>query len=279
MPEGWEWDDTLYSGSAPYYQRGRPPYASGLVDRITESLSLDGTGRLLDVGCGPGIITLPLAAGFREAVGLDPDAAMLAEAVSRARSLGIANVQWIRARAEELPLGLGTFQAAAFAQSFHWMDRPLVAAAVYSMLEPGGSLLHINIVEHTQADPARLPFPGPPYAAIQNLVGRYLGPVRRAGQGVLRHGTPGSETAIFQQAGFSGPQRLMIRATEPLVRDVDEIVAYVFSRSDSAPHLFGEQLPCFEADLRRVLHQTAPEGRFAAAPSVTEVFIWRKGQG
>jgi len=278
MPEGWEWDDTLYRGSAPYYHRGRAPYAPGLADRITETLSLDGTGRLLDVGCGPGIVTLPLAPRFREAVGLDPDAAMLAEAERRAGAMGLANTRWIQARAEELPLDLGTFRVATFAQSFHWMDRPRVAATVSTMLEHGGSLLHINNVEHTQSDPMRLPFPGPPYAAIQNLVGQYLGPVRRAGQGVLRHGTPGGEAAIFRQAGFSGPQRMTIRATAPLVRDVDEIVAYVFSRSDSAPHLFGEHLDAFEAELRRLLRKTAPEGRFADPPADTDVFIWGKGQ-
>lgn len=279
MPKGWEWDDTLYSGSAPYYLRGRPPYAPGLADRITEALSLDGTGRLLDVGCGPGVVALPLARRFDEAVGLDPDAAMLAEAQHRAGALGVANVRWIRTRAEELPLGLGTFRVATFAQSFHWMDRPLVAASVYAMLEHGGALLHINIAPNPQADPLGLPWPTPPYAAIQELVRRYLGPVRRAGQGVLRSGTPGGEAAILRQAGFSGPNQLVIAATEPLVRDVDDIVAWVFSRSDSAPHLFGDQVDDFEANLQQVLHNAAPDGRFADPPSDTDVFIWRKGQG
>lgn len=191
--------------------------------------------------------------------------------------MGLTHVRWIQARAEELPLGLGTFQVAAFAQSFHWMDRPRVAAMVYSMLEPGGSLLHINIAPHPQADSLGLPFPTPPYAAIQGLVRQYLGPVRRAGQGVLRNGTPGGEAAVFRETGFARPNQLVIPATEPLVRDVDDIVAWVFSRSDSAPHLFGEQLRVFEAELRQVLHQAAPDGRFADAPSDTEVFIWGKG--
>jgi protein-L-isoaspartate O-methyltransferase len=54
MPEGWSWDETLFAGSARYYQRGRIPYAPTLVDAMTRALSLDGRGRLLDVGCGPG---------------------------------------------------------------------------------------------------------------------------------------------------------------------------------------------------------------------------------
>jgi len=278
MPERWEWDETLYSGSAPYYRRGRSPYATDLAERVAEALSLDGSGRLLDVGCGPGVVALPLAPHFGEVVGLDPDAAMLAEAVTRANALGVANVRWVQARAEELPLGLGTFRMATFAQSFHWMDRPLVAAAVSALLEPSGALLHINLVENPSTESMRLPWPTPPYAAIQTLVRQDLGPVRRAGCGVLRKGTPGGEAAIFREAGFALSRRLVMTATEPLVRDIDDIVAWVFSRSDSAPHLFGEQLTAFETELRQVLHEATPRGRFANPPSDTEVFIWSKAK-
>ncbi|MFF3145823.1 SAM-dependent methyltransferase, partial [Streptomyces sp. NPDC057927] len=58
---GWEWDDTLFSGTAPYYRRGRLPYAPGLADVLAEVLRLDGRGRLIDVGCGPGTLALSLA--------------------------------------------------------------------------------------------------------------------------------------------------------------------------------------------------------------------------
>ncbi len=72
MPEGWDWDESLFRGSAPYYLRGRPPYALDLADRIAEALSLDGTGRLLDVGCGPGVVALLLAPRFGKRLGLIP---------------------------------------------------------------------------------------------------------------------------------------------------------------------------------------------------------------
>ena len=59
--EGWEWDPTLYGGSAPYYLSGRLPYAPRLAQAFVEALALDGTGRLLDVGTGPGVIAMDLA--------------------------------------------------------------------------------------------------------------------------------------------------------------------------------------------------------------------------
>ncbi|WP_437302228.1 class I SAM-dependent methyltransferase [Sorangium sp. So ce388] len=43
-------------------------------------LRTDGSGRLLDVGCGPGTITIELADRFEEAIGLDPDEDMLTAA-------------------------------------------------------------------------------------------------------------------------------------------------------------------------------------------------------
>ena len=84
MPEGWEWDETLYAGSAQYYERGRLPYPADLADRLASALGLDGSGRLLDVGCGPGIIALRLAHVFDDVVGVDADRQMLAQATQRA---------------------------------------------------------------------------------------------------------------------------------------------------------------------------------------------------
>ena len=64
----WEWDELLYAGSARHYSVGRMPYPAVLADAIRDELHLDGTGRLLDVGCGPGSLTLLLAPLFVAAV-------------------------------------------------------------------------------------------------------------------------------------------------------------------------------------------------------------------
>jgi len=279
-PEGWQWDETLYLGSAAYYMRGRPPYAPGLADTLRRILSLDGQGRLLDVGCGPGVVTLPLAHLFAEVVGLDPDPGMLAEGARRAADAGLANITWVRARAEELPAGLGSFHVATFAQSFHWMDRDRVAALVLEMLEPGGALVHISDLKRDGAwdRSDELPHALPPYEAIRDLIRCYLGPVRRAGQGVLRYGSPDGEAIVLRNAGFQDPERVQIPAAGAQVRNADDVVAWVYSLSGSAPHLFGDRLEQFETDLRQLLHDVAPSDLFAEQPPDTEVFIWRRPQ-
>jgi SAM-dependent methyltransferase len=274
---GWEWDDTLFAGTAAYYQRGRLPYAPGLGDLLAEVLRLDGQGRLLDVGCGPGTVALSVAHLFGEIVGVDPDREMLAEAGREAAVRGVAGkARWVRARAEDLPAGLGTFTVAAFAQSFHWMDRDLVAATTRNMLRPGGALVHISDLKTETRTVEGLPYPAVPYTAIEQLVRHYLGPVRRAGQGVLPHGTPGGEAAVFARAGFSGPQRHVVPGGQPLERTVDDAVAGVFSMSFSAPHLFGPRRDAFEADLRRLLREVSASGRFSERRPSTEVFVWWK---
>lgn len=273
MPKGWEWDETLYLGSASHYLRGRLPYAPGLADELANALELDGRGRLLDVGCGPGVVALALAHLFNDVVGVDPDGAMLAEAALVANELAIENICWLRARAEELTTDLGTFRAATFGQSFHWMDRPSVAALVKSLLEPGGAFIQIADVKESN-DTGDQSFPVPPYDSIQQLVRAYLGPVRRAGQGLLRFGTPGDESAVLHNAGFGNAERLRIPHGPPTIRSVDELVSWTFARSDSAPHLFGDRIIAFEEELRELLHSHSDNRRFSEQPPDTEVFIW-----
>ncbi|RAJ45634.1 methyltransferase family protein [Kitasatospora sp. SolWspMP-SS2h] len=282
MVEGWKWDDTLFAGAAPYYARGRLPYAPGLADALAGALRLDGTGRLLDVGCGPGTLALGLADRFAETVGLDADAAMVAEAARSAARAGLAGrTRWVHARAEQLPYGLGTFDIIAFAQSFHWMDREPVAATARDMLRPGGTLVHLADwkSEPLPADPAPLPYPPVPQPAIDALVRRHLGPVRRAGRGVLPHGTPGGESRVYARAGLLGPERLVVPGGQALERDADQVVAGVLSLSSSAPHLFGTGLPAFEAELRALLREFSPSGRFSVRQPGSEAVLWRRPGG
>ena len=266
----WTWDETLYAGSAPHYAVGRVPYSEAVAEAIRDELGLDGTGRLLDVGCGPGPLTTLLAPLFASAVGVDADREMIELARSRA-----PEIEWRCLRAEELPAGLGRFRAITFAQSFHWMDQPAVARTARDMLEPDGAWVHLGAMTHQGLPPtAPLPFPQPPWDEIGALVRDYLGPVRRAGRSALPNGTRPGEEDVMRAAGWSGPVRLDVpQAT--VTRTVGEVASAVYSLSGSTPHLLGPRLPEFDADLRRILHATADDGRFAEEMGPVEVVVWR----
>ena len=278
--ESWSWDESLFAGAAGYYQQGRLPYAPGLADVLGRSLGLDGRGRLLDVGCGPGTVTVALAPLFEAVVGLDPDAEMLAQAAQAAARLGVGNAAWVRSRAEELPAGLGAFRAVTFAASFHWMDRPLVASAVATMLDPGGAVVPVDAPGDradelaAESRSGTLAFPPPPDDALDRLRRRYLGADRRAGRGI-RNTSPDGEDEVFRQAGFLPAETVTVPDRRAVEQTADELVARVFSSSSTAPHLFSDRRDDYEADVREILALSSPAGRFSVRLPDNILRVWR----
>ncbi|HEX4060377.1 MAG TPA: class I SAM-dependent methyltransferase [Streptosporangiaceae bacterium] len=278
--ETWSWDESLFAGAAGYYEQGRLPYAPDLAAVFARNLALDGRGRLLDVGCGPGTVTLRLAPLFETAVGLDPDPEMLACASRAAARQGAGNVTWVRQRAEALPARLGSFRAVTFAASFHWMDRPRVASAVAAMLDPDGVVVQVDAPGYRAGEPAAetgrglLPFPPPPDDALDQLRRQYLGHDRRAGQRI-RNTSPSGEDQIFREAGFLPAQTVTVPDQRIVERTIDDVVAGVFSTSSTAPHLFGHSRGEFEADMRKLLAQASASGRFSLRLPDNILRIWR----
>jgi SAM-dependent methyltransferase len=269
------YDPTLYEGSAPYYACGRPPYSRELVATLTAEVGLDATGRLLDVGCGPGILTVELAPSFEDAIGLDPDVEMLAEGARRAREAGVDNVRWLEAVAEMIPtLDLGPCKLVTFGQSYQWTDQVAVGEAVYDVLEPGGA---IALVVHTvdgRPQPEGPGYPPIPHDELRALVRRYLGPRRRAGRGF----TPDFEryAEALARTRFGAPKSVFAPGRPDIVRDVDGVLAGYLSTSYSAPHLYGDRLDAFEADVRALLIERSPDGLFWDWPGDTEILLARK---
>jgi SAM-dependent methyltransferase len=274
--EDWTWDETVFEGTAPYYRQGRKPYAPALADALAEHLRLDGRGRLLDVGCGPGTVALFFAHLFESVVGLDADAGMLAEAHRGATEDQITHASWVNMRAEDLPGALGTFRLISFAQSFHWMDRPRVASTVRDMLDVDGAVVQVDLW-HTNPPGQVLPsgpYPLIPEPAIDELRRRWLGPDRRAGQGI-RNTSPDGEDEIFQAAGFVPEEIVVVPDNRILERSSEDVVAWVLSTSSTAPHLFGDRLDDFTRDLRCLLFDVSPEGRFSVPLSDNRLRIRR----
>ena len=282
------YDPTIYLGTARHYAVGRPPYSAELVPTLAAEVGLDGTGRLLDVGCGPGVLILELADRFAEAIALDPDAEMLAEGARRAEAAGLENVRWVQARAEDLPdlarrpggagldLRPGSLRLVTFGQSFHWTDRERVAEVVYDLLEPGGALV---LVVHTY-DGHPAPTVGPSHPPIHHdeikaVIRRYLGDRNRAGQGFSNPPPDRYEDALARTR-FGPPRTIFAPGRPDLVRDIDGVVAGFLSMSFAAPHLFGDRLGAFESDLRALLAARSPTGSFWDWPGDTEILLAAK---
>lgn len=87
--------------------------------------------RVLDLGCGDGVLTEAIAALGAEVVGIDSSAAMVAAA--RARGLDARVMDGQRLEFD------GAFDAVFSNAALHWMtDAAAVAAGVFRALKPGG---------------------------------------------------------------------------------------------------------------------------------------------
>ena len=98
---------------------------------------------VLDVGCGPGTDTIPLAqvvGSSGQVVGVDHDAAMVTEAERRAEQAGCsAWCRHIQADAAALPVESGTFDACRSERLFQHVSNPTaVLAEMVRVTKPGG---------------------------------------------------------------------------------------------------------------------------------------------
>jgi SAM-dependent methyltransferase len=270
------YDPTLYSGAAAHYRPGRPPYAPEFEPTLSRELGLDGTGRLLDVGCGPGILAVRLAPWFDEVVGLDPDPDMLIEGRRAAADRGVGNIRWVQAVAEDLPAAApGPYRLVTFGQSFHWTDGLRVAEIVYDLLEPGGA---VAVVDHTVPGRPHPPSPGPPpipHDEIGAVVEKYLGSSRRAGQGSAPIRTHRVED-VLSRTRFGGSRTVFVPGTPDLIRDSQSVISGYLSMSSSAPHLYGDRIEEFTGEVRDLLSARSPRGQFWDWQGDTEVVLAEK---
>jgi SAM-dependent methyltransferase len=98
-----QYDPAIDLAAAARYRYGHPAYPPELEASLTRATGLDGNGRLLDAGCGPGLLTVRLAHLAGQAAGLDPDAGMLAEGRRAAEDNQVMNIRWVQGLAEDLP--------------------------------------------------------------------------------------------------------------------------------------------------------------------------------
>jgi SAM-dependent methyltransferase len=272
-----QFDPQAFKGTAEYYAKGRPPYSGSLTQVVNSELSLDGTGQLLDVGCGPGVLELELAALFHHAVALDPEAGMLSEGERRCRNAGVDNVRWILAVAEDIPeLELGQCRVVTFGQSFHRVRRFEVAELVFDILEPGGSLALISNEVEGRPQPNGPAYPVIPHDAIRELIITYLGDGTRDYLAQFNFDLPERFEDTLAQTRFGGSRTVYAPGRPDLIRDIDTVVANYFSMSYAAPRLFGDRRDDYEADLRRLLREISTTGLFWDWPGDTEIVIATK---
>lgn len=252
----------LFSGTSSYYAKYRIAYPEEVFEAVLSRYPSNGTGTLLDLGCGTGEITVPLASHFNRVYGLDINSEMLEEARNRAEQSGIHNIEWKLAPAEEMENHVLQADLITAGNSFHWMDRAAVLESSYNLLKAGGGLVVLagGSVWNGESD-----WQGKTVEVIQ----RYLGKERKAGKENYRVIKPHEDYIAETPFTFVDERDFVSVHT----RTIEEIIGYLFSTSFSKAELFGERVGEFQAELTEELLRLNPEGAFQEKTEVTCFFL------
>ncbi|MFT3927502.1 MAG: class I SAM-dependent methyltransferase [Myxococcales bacterium] len=112
------------------------------LELLRDALRLSGRERLLDAGCGPGLLLRYFAPMVSEVVGLDATPAMLHKAREVLREAGITNVSTQHGDMEQLPFADASFDAVVTRYTFHHLLRPERAfEELVRVCKPGGRVV------------------------------------------------------------------------------------------------------------------------------------------
>lgn len=112
-----------------------------LVERIVRMAAPHAGDTVLDVACGPGLMTCAFARKAGQAVGIDLTSAMLDQARLLQVERGVENVSWVQGDATRLPFREGQFTIVHTRFSFHHLPEPLVVLREMCRAGRGGKIV------------------------------------------------------------------------------------------------------------------------------------------
>ena len=129
---------TTFDGVAKTYDQARPRYPEQLFEDAIALSGIPREGRILEVGCGPGKATLPLARrGYAMlCVELGADLAALA----RENCRPYPQVKILHTSFEDWPLEKDAFDLLISAQAWHWIPPEIGYAKAAAALKDTGAL-------------------------------------------------------------------------------------------------------------------------------------------
>jgi SAM-dependent methyltransferase len=146
--------------AAQHYLSGRPAYAPRLIHHVARFTSLTRDDRVLDLGCGPGMLAGAFAPLAGEVVAMDPEPEMLRIAEAEFGAAG--RIRFVRGSSFDLSPAVGRFRLVTMGRSFQWMNRAGTLGRLDTMIEPGGAVALFNSERRDAPDIGWIP----PYRAL-----------------------------------------------------------------------------------------------------------------
>jgi len=248
-----DYGEELFKGTATYYSRYRPIYPATLIRFLINRFSLNGDGRLLDLGCGTGQLTSRFSDWFEEIVGIDTEQEMINEAKRISVETRVENIEWIVGELDTFKQQVDkTFKLVTIAKAFHWMNREKVLDTLYEIVEHGGG---IAIIDSYSPNQDSLPW----QKKVSEVVKQWYGPERRAGRTTYSHPTL-SHQEIVESSKFE-LEKHNLPSYEQLWT-FDSILGNLYSTSYGNKRFLGENVSYFENHLREELLNIDETGIF-----------------
>ncbi|APR36863.1 class I SAM-dependent methyltransferase [Paraburkholderia sp. SOS3] len=234
--------------AAAHYLTGRAAYSPRLIRRVALAAGLDGTQRLLDLGCGPGQLSIAFASWVAWGLALDPEPEMLR--IASELGAGIApNIAFRNGSSYDLGDDMGQFRLAVIGRAFHWMDRADTLRRLDTLIVPGGA---VALFGTSQPESASEPW----MADYQRLLDQYAqadpARARRRSDDWVGH------EAMLMQSAFASIERISV--VERRRVPVDALMMRPLSMSSLSRSHLGERLDELMSRLKPVLDAHARDG-------------------
>jgi SAM-dependent methyltransferase len=237
-----------FRSSAAFYLAGRTAYAPRLIQLVARLTGLGPEHRVLDLGCGPGVLAGAFGPFVAEVIGVDPEPEMLR--IAEAEFGGRGNIRFVQGSSFDLSPDLGRFHLVTMGRSFHWMDRAETLKVLDDLIDPDGA---VALFDSTHA--ASVP-DNAWHAAYSALVRSYAASdtehARTRGPDWVRH-----EAFLLDSAFCQLDQVAVIERRQV---SVDRLIDRAFSRSSTSPDRLGDAVPKLAAEIEALLRPLATDG-------------------
>ena len=240
-----------FVGAAGDYALYRVPYPESMIEGMRTHTKLTGVGKLLDLGCGPGRLALPLSNHFSQCIAVDIEPEMVALGKELAATKGIENIHWIVDSSETIELPAHEFELITIGEAFHRMNRPLVARKSLGWLKPGGwlSLVWQDHLWHSDELWAR---------TVVDVVNRWTGKklLTKMEEAAAQSRDPFED--YLSSSKFESVERKLFEVKHSW--SMESLLGFLRSTSFASRAALAEDSVHLETDLRRELARCNPSG-------------------